>query len=172
LVALAVGLMAVLGGLVRPHWTRPSALVASIAVYALLNSTLAPLSGPAGQFAGAKNLITPNAHIAVPSTFNAQYERYQFLLPHPATLHIAPYTPTQEALQLPALLTAHDAVVWQQTGADALPACAQTTPVTCRVLSQRWDIKSRHQPGEIRLGNVLYPEQWLLRREWLLTQTS
>jgi Dolichyl-phosphate-mannose-protein mannosyltransferase len=172
LVALAVGLMAVLGGLVRPHWTRPSALVASIAVYALLNSTLAPLSGPAGQFAGAKNLITPNAHIAVPSTFNAQYERYQFLLPHPATLHIAPYTPAQEALQLPALLTAHDAVVWQQTGADALPACAQTTPVTCRVLSQRWDIKSRHQPGEIRLGNVLYPEQWLLRREWLLTQTS
>jgi hypothetical protein len=176
LIAFAVGVLAVVGGLFIRNWTRPSALVASIAVYALLNSTLAPLSGSAGQFVGAEKFLVPNSHIAVPSTFNAQYERYQYLLPHPATLHIAPYTPGQEAQQLPALLAEHDAVVWQQTGsvtgADALPACAQTAPPTCRVLTQRWDIKSRHLPGEIRLDNVLYPEQWLLRREWLLTSSA
>lgn len=180
LMVFAVGVLAVLGGLFNPRWTRASALAAVVAVYALLNSTLAPLSGPAGRFTLPAGALAPNALIAVPSTFNAQYERYQYLLPNAATQRLNPYSPKTEsaqAAQLPELLQTHDAVVWQQTGGKSIPTCAepQSAPpqsATCRILSVRWDIKTRHQPGEIHVGNMLYPEQWLLRREWILVRSN
>jgi len=182
LLAFAAGLLAVLGGLFKPSWTRSSALVATVAVYALLNSTLAPLSGPAGRFTlstGTPGTLgetfAPNALVAVPSTFNAQYERYQYLLPNANTLRISPYSPKAESAQLPGLLQTHDAVVWQQTGGQTVPACAQPHPpqaATCRIVATRWDIKTRHQPGEITASNLIYPEQWLLRREWVLARLN
>ncbi len=45
-----------------------------------------------------------------------------------------------------------------------------TPPCTpsCRVLGSRWEVKGRHQNGEINWGNVWYPQHWLFRREWLL----
>ena len=175
LLAFSAGALAVLGGLFKPSWTRACALVATVAVYALLNSTLAPLSGPAGRFSLPTGTLAPNALVAVPSTFNAQYERYQYLLPEAAALRLSPYSPKPESAQLPELLQTHDAVVWQQTGttdSTGLPACAQTQPAVCRVLATRWDIKTRHQPGEITASNMLYPEQWLLRLEWVLVRVN
>ena len=168
---LGAALAATVAGFLRPAWTRGCSLVAAISLYALLNATLAPLSGPAGQFDLPAQTLPPNARIAVPSTFNAQYERFQFLLPDAASLRIQPFTPQAQApsAQLAQLLATHDAVVWQQTGAATEPPCRLLPPATCRLLAERWDIKSRHQPGEIRPDNLIHPGQWLLRREWLLT---
>jgi hypothetical protein len=39
----------------------------------------------------------------------------------------------------------------------------------CKVLGERWEVKGRHQSGEITLANLWYPQQWLFRREWLLS---
>ena len=175
--ALAIfiaGLGCVVAGLVRSRWTRACAVAMAFAVYGLLNSALAPLSGASGQFVFSGQGLPPHAHVAVPSTFNAQHERYQFLLPGAAALTVSPYRPTDrraaEEAQLTDLLDHHDAVVWQQMRVFDAPSCAQNRPATCRSLATRWDLKSRHQPGEIRLQNLLYPEQWLLRREWVLTK--
>jgi hypothetical protein len=228
LTALLAGLCAVGAGLVRPGWSRASALVSTAAVYALLNCTLAPLSGPAGQFnvgpagqfnvgpagpvsvglagpvsvgssegpsAARPNPLPAQARVAVPSTFNAQHERYQFLLPAAVSLRLHAYTPeaipeahTAKAAdarragsgQLADLLRGHDAVIWQQRGDEDQPPCTLSlpagspgaakpgAPASCRIAAQRWDIRTRHQPGEIRLDNLAYPAQWLLRREWLL----
>jgi hypothetical protein len=35
-------------------------------------------------------------------------------------------------------------------------------------LDQRWDLKGRHAPGEVRFDNLWQPQDWLLQREWLL----
>lgn len=170
LLILGAALAATVAGWVRPAWTRSCSLAVAISLYALLNATLAPLSGPPGQFNLPPGAWPAQASIAVPSTFNAQYERFQFLLPDAAALRIHPFTPQADAsAQLAPLLAAHDAVVWQQTGSASDPPCQHVAPAGCRILASRWDLKSRHQPGEIRLGNLVYPEQWLLRREWLLT---
>ena len=170
LTVATAGLLALCAGLWRAPWRRACALAAVLALYALLNAVLAPLSGPAGHFADAA--LAPGSDVAVPSTFNAQYERYQFLLPGAERLRFAPYDPRADEAQLTALLAAHDAVVWpQDSGADA-PACARGTPVSCTVLAWRWDVKTRQRPGEIRLDNLAYPQQWLLRREWLLVPTD
>jgi hypothetical protein len=73
------------------------------------------------------------------------------------------------AQQLDALLATHDAVVWgQTTQAASAPACLPG----CTVLGTRWILKSRHQRGEIRADNLWYPQQWLFKREWLLTRAA
>ncbi len=165
-----LGTIAALAGLVRQRWTRFGSVAVALGLYALVNATLAPLSGSAGHFDLSQQTVAPNAKVAVPSSFNAQYERYQFLLPNAGKLHIAHYATTTDTFKLENLLTTHDAVIWQSQDKQDAPACTQSLNRTCRLLAQRWDIKSRHQPGEIRLDNLFQPEQWLLRREWLLTQ--
>jgi hypothetical protein len=63
------------------------------------------------------------------------------------------------------LLQQFDAVVWI-VESDAQPECLPA----CRVLDQRWFVKSRHKAGEVRLDNIAYPQQWLLGREFLVTR--
>jgi hypothetical protein len=67
------------------------------------------------------------------------------------------------------LLTSHDAVVWLQTPSETTqPSCVPG----CTVLGQRWEVKGRHQDGEINLQNIWQPQQWLFRREWLVTRAA
>lgn len=168
----SLGAAAALLGLVRARWTRAATIAAGLSLYALVNAALAPLSGPAGQFNLANQRFAPGTSVAVPSSFNAQYERYQFLLPSADKLRITPYAATTNAAELTTLLTHHAAVVWQSQGEAKAPACLLTQPATCHLLAERWDIKSRHQAGEIRLDNLLDPAQWLLRREWVLAKSG
>lgn len=174
MLVLAAGTVAALAGLVRSRWTRACTVGLGVSVYALLNATLAPLDGPSGHFDVSAALragqLQPGARIAVPSGFNAQHERYQFLLPAALQAQVRDYPATRDDALLPPLLATHDAVVWQAHGAARQPACATGPVPTCRVLAQRWDIRSRHQSGEIRADNLLHPAQWAFGREWLLVR--
>jgi hypothetical protein len=75
------------------------------------------------------------------------------------------YPDMPAAQRLSTLLKEFEAVVWVQASLDQTePSCAPE----CKVLAQRWHVKSRHQSGEITLNNLWYPQQWLFRREWLI----
>ena len=52
-------------------------------------------------------------------------------------------------------------------GKDA-PACVATN--ACTVVGTRWDVRSRHGRGEITLGNIARPQEWLFQREWLISR--
>ena len=177
----ALGLGAVGAGLLHSAWTRSCALLACVAVYLCLDLALLPLDGPAGRFAQTPASDMQGLTLAVPNGFNGQFERFEFLLPGNRFL---PYdvgerarsraatggiggagAPDAAAGHLEALLKTHDAVVWPQS--DALEPTAPCVP-GCRVLAWRWQLKGRHQGGEIHLGNIWYPQEWLFRREWLL----
>jgi 4-amino-4-deoxy-L-arabinose transferase-like glycosyltransferase len=141
------------------HWAVPAAC---IAVYASLNTVLAALDGPAGRFDTAQAQQLQAKRIAVPSGFNGSFERYTFLLPGNAW---APYD-ANAAASLDTLLASHDAVVWSANSAqDLAPPCG---PATCQVLAQRWDFRTRHASGEVRLDNLWHAHQWLLKKEWLV----
>lgn len=182
LVGALLATASVLAGLLRPAWTRVSALLACILVYLCLDLTLLPLDGPAGRFAMAAASRLHGARIAVPNGFNGQFERFEFLLPGNRFI---PYDVGARAAsradpaadppaagpeqQLRTLLEQHDAVVWQQAQpTDRLPPCLPG----CVLLAERWQLKGRHQSGEIRLANLWYPQDWLFRREWLLARAS
>ncbi|MDD2810504.1 hypothetical protein [Rhodoferax sp.] len=170
LMATAAGLSVVLAGLIQPAWTRACTLAATLGVFALFGLATAPLNGAAGHYSETVLRSLTAQRVAVPSSFNGQFERFEFVLPGN---RFAPYdgdgrasfSRADNALFLSALLEKHDAVVWLQTPDEATePLCLPQ----CTVLDQRWEVKGRHADGEITWANVLYPQQWLLRREWLL----
>ena len=178
--AALTGLLLVLAGLWRAGWSRACSVAACLAVYACLGLSTAPLSGPAGRYP-ADALANPatqiaqgpqGARVAVPSNFNGQFERFQFLLPGH---RFVPYdsgaraSTAPDAADLARLLAQHDAVVWLQAlAAETSPPCLPS----CTLLGTRWELKGRHRSGEITLANLWYPQQWLFRREWLLRRAS
>jgi hypothetical protein len=170
LAATFVGLLLVLAGFVKPAWTRACTLSACFAVYACFGLSTAPLNGAAGHYSAEVVAQFHNARVAVPNSFNGQFERFQFLLPGNRFIPYdveerASSRGTTQGAELSHLLTSHDAVIWLQSNPTELtPPC---TP-DCRVLGWRWEVKGRHQSGEIHWGNVWQPQQWLFRREWLI----
>ena len=67
--------------------------------------------------------------------------------------------------RLPYLLGQFDAVVWLQGDlAQTEPSCVPQ----CKLLGTRWHVKSRHKTGEVTLGNLWQPKEWLFRYEWLV----
>lgn len=175
LIAASAGLASVLAGFVFNQWTRNAALVTCATVYAAFGLMVEPLSQRDAGYSDLVRRSLAGHTVAVPNGFNGQYERFHFVLPGG---RIEPYdaegrdtgahrTDLAPGERLTYLLEHFDAVVWIQDQADrAQPSCAPQ----CRVLGQRWHVKSRHKSGEVTLANVWYPQEWLFRREWLLTQ--
>ncbi len=168
--ACVAGLMFVLGGLLKPAWTRSCTVAACFAVYASFSLTTEPLNGAAGQYEPKTATKLHHARVAVPNGFNSQFERFQFLLP--GNLFV-PYDSEgragsgsrSNADELGRLLANFDAVVWLQSEpSEKFPPCVPA----CSVLGTRWEVKGRHRSGEITLSNLWYPQTWLFRREWLV----
>jgi 4-amino-4-deoxy-L-arabinose transferase-like glycosyltransferase len=173
LLAAASGLLTLPLAVLRPAWTREAALYACLAVYATFNLMVAPLDSDKAEYSEALQRQLQGASVAVPNGFTGQYERFAFILPG---TRLSPYDaegrntgvlrPDLAAPQrLEFLLGSFDAVVWLQdsTGQTA-PPCLPA----CTLLGSRWHVKSRHKDGEVNWGNLWYPQEWLLRREWLL----
>lgn len=178
---VAAALLCIAAGLWRRAWSRGTAVLTTLLVYAAFNAMVAPMDGPVGRYDERAIASAPSGRIAVPSGFNGQFERFQFLLPG---LHqFVPYDSraqararrgpdaegqAQAADELHQLLSTHEAVIWTAShGEQTAPPCLPG----CRVLGERWLLTSRHAPGEIRKDNVWYPQQWLYRREWLLVRS-
>ena len=168
LLAVLAGLILVIGGLLRPIWTRACTVAACLAVYACFSLSTVPLNGAAGHYDAQTVATLQRARVAVPSGFNGQFERFQFLLPGNRFVPYEGESRTgadSSAEQLSRLLVTHDAVVWLQSElSELVPPCAPG----CAVLGTRWEVKGRHRSGEINLGNLWYPQSWLFRREWLV----
>lgn len=177
LLAAGLGAGAIAIGLWRAAWTRTGAVLAGLLVYATFDLTVRPMDGLVGRYDAAT--ATPAGRIAVPNGFNSQFERFQFLLPGQhqfipydtggrALSRVAPgATLPTPAQQLQQLLATHDGVVWIQSDiTETAPTCLPQ----CQVLGERWLLTSRHMPGEVTLSNLWQPQQWLFKREWLLTR--
>lgn len=175
LLTVAAGFILLISGLLKPAWTRACTVATCLMVYACFSLTTAPLNGPAGHYPDEVTAPLNKARIAVPSSFNGQFERFQFLLPGnrfvpydgDALARADAQRPPQEELKR--LLASHDAVIWLPlTPSEQAPPCVPA----CTVLGTRWEVKGRHQSGEITLANLWYPQIWLFRREWLLARAT
>jgi 4-amino-4-deoxy-L-arabinose transferase-like glycosyltransferase len=174
LLAVGFGLGLVLAGLGKASWTRACTLTATLTVFGVFGLTTAPLNGPSGLYGDQVTQTLKGKRIAVPSSFNGQFERFEFLLPgnrfgaYDGDARL--FRSKAENIEtLQQLLDTHDAVVWLQTrDEDSQPLCAPG----CLVLGGRWEVRGRHQSGEITLTNLWFPQQWLFRREWLVTRAK
>ena len=169
----AVGLTACFAGLLRADWTRHSTLAATLALYGCFSAMTAPLSGAQAGYSAAIQARMQGLRVAVPNGFNAQYERFNFLLPGSTlvpydaerrdTATLRPDLPPAERLDY--LLERFDAVVWLDNDVrQAQVSCN----AHCEVLAQRWHVKSRHRAGEVTLSNLWQPQEWLFGKELLI----
>ncbi len=154
----AVGAFAIVASL-RGQAARTALLWACIAVLAAFNSAVAPLDASANALSAAHSPQWRNQRIAVPEGFNGQFERYQFILPGNL------YSTYAASDALSSVLARVDAVMWVS---EQAPACI--AQATCTLVGSRWDVRTRHASGEITLGNVLTPQAWLFRREWMVAR--
>lgn len=175
LIASLAGFTAVIAGFTSQNLLRGATLAACLGLYASFQLLVAPLD--ASRYSDALVRQLQGQRVAVPNGFTGQYERFHFLLPHARltpydaegrdTGALRPDLPAAE--RLPYLLAQFDAVVWLhpdlgQTGPACLPQC--------KLLGERWHIRSRHKPGEVTLDNLWYPQRWLFGREWLLVHPT
>jgi 4-amino-4-deoxy-L-arabinose transferase-like glycosyltransferase len=176
LIAACAGLAGASAGFLIGRWTKPATLAAALAVYASFGLMVQPLSTTDAGYSTAVLAQMRAKRIAVPNGFTGQFERFRFILPG---ARITPYDaegrntgafrpdlPSTERLSF--LLEQFDAVVWLQDSLDQpRPSCLPG----CTLLGSRWHVKSRHKEGEVTFDNLWYPQQWLFRREWLVSKT-
>ena len=177
LLMAGLGLLAILLGLFNARWTRNASLLACATVYASFGLMVAPLSHPDADYSSAVHAQLQGKRVAVPNGFTGQYENYHFVLRGARILPFDAegrntgelYPEMEPAARLQRLLNEFDAVVWLQDNDDQeQPPCLPQ----CRLIAQRWHVKSRHKSGEITLDNLWYPQEWLFSREWLLEKAT
>ena len=173
LLAVIIGSILVLAGLIKSAWTRNCALATTLAVFGIFGLTTAPLNGPSGLYQDKVIQDIRAKRIAVPSSFNGQFERFEFLLPgnrfvaYDGDARLS-FSKAENSEKLKSLLDIHDAVIWLQTRDEASePLCLPD----CRIIGHRWEVRGRHQSGEITVNNLWYPQQWLFRQEWLVAKS-
>ncbi len=164
LLVFGLAIACLLLALLKPAAMRPATLGLCLLVFACFNATVAPLDGPAGRFGSSAAQQLRGQRIAVPSGFNGQFERYEFLLPGNRILPYTALDAGSATAALPSLLASADLLVWSEQ--QGLPApCAAGE---CRVIDSRWDTEGRQPSGSLSWAKLWQPQQWLLRREWLI----
>ena len=175
-IALGIGLTGATAGFLINSWLKPATLVSMLAVYAGFALMVQPLGSDTAGYSAAVKGQVKTKRLAVPNGFTGQFERFHFVLPGASitpydaegrnTGAFRPEMPPIERLDF--LLDRFDAVVWIQDSLDQpQPSCMPR----CTLLGARWHVKSRHKAGEVTLQNLWYPQEWLFRREWLVTRT-
>ncbi len=137
---LAIALVFVLCavGLVSRRYRTALTASCGVAWLALLGALAAPFDGAAGQFDRAVVQPMAGKTIWVPQNFNAQFERYQFVLKTSPRVQTIPY---EASKGLPKNLPKDSLFVTNGCG-------------DCTVLASRWVLRSRHAAGEVTLDKL------------------
>lgn len=151
-----------LAGTVKPALSRPMAALAGFAVLLSLAWTTEPFNGPLGRFKPATEALLQGQTVAVPSNFNGQFERYQFLIRGATVL---PYFAAQpvDYNDIDALFkNARYALVQRRMGESP---CEK-----CRIVDVRWDLRSRQSEGT--LAAFKHPETFWYAKEYLVERLA
>jgi hypothetical protein len=141
-VALGMLLVTCCAGLVKAKWHMACTAFAAVAWLALLGALAAPFDAPSNQYSTAVKLQFAGQKILVPQNFNAQHERFKFILPASQPL---PYEASQG---VPASFIKGD------------------------VVASRLVLRSRHAAGEVtleKLSTRAGVQQLLVEREVLVS---
>ena len=163
-VFIALIVLACLAGMFKKDWSRPVAALAGFAVLFALAWVTAPFNGELGRFKPETLSLLKGQPLAVPSNFNGHFERYEFIVPG---AKITPYFAEQpvDYADVDALLkTSRYALVQRRVGQQP---CAQ-----CRIIDQRWDLRSRQDKKDGTMAAFKAPESYWFAQEYLVEKSS
>lgn len=163
---LFIGALAVacIAGMIRRELTRPVAALSSFAVLFALAWVTLPFNGDMGHFRPETDALLKGQSVSVPSNFNGHFERYEFIIPG---AKIVPYFAAQpvDYEDVNALFkNTRYALVQRRAGQKPCDGC--------RIIDQRWDLRSRQDEKEGTLGAFKSPETFWYAREYLVERAA
>lgn len=153
-------------GLVWRRASRPVVVLVATAVLPLWALLTLPFDGPIARFDAATLAKLQGQTVAVPSNFNGQFERYEFLIRGAKIKDYFAEQPT-EFKDLAPLLAQHRYVLLQRRlGTPREQVCLGVPG--CRIVAERWDIRSRHTRAETARNALQQPGEFWFAKEYLL----
>jgi hypothetical protein len=163
---LGLILVAALAGLAFKRLTRPVTALMSGALLAAFACLTLPFDGPIARFDAATVARLQGETVAVPSNFNGQFERYEFLIRGAKVKDYFAEQPT-EFKDLAPLLSQHRFVLLQRRLGTPRDQVCLGVP-GCRIVAERWDIRSRHTRAETARNALQQPGEFWFAKEYLL----
>ena len=157
---LAAAALACAIGIFKKSWSRPVTAVAGFAVVLALAWVTEPFNGALGRFKPETNTLLKGQTVQVPSNFNGHFERYEFIIPG---ANIVPYFAAQpvDYADVEGLFkTSRYVLVQRRVG--------QVPCTQCRILDERWDLRSRQDENEGAMAAFKTPETYWYAKEYLV----
>lgn len=150
-------------GMAQKELARPIAAVAGFAVLFAQAWATAPFNGERGHFSAKTDALLKGQAVSVPSNFNGHFERYAFIIPG---AKIVPYFAAQpvDYQDVNALFNnTRYALVQRRVGQKPCDAC--------RIVDERWDLRSRQDENEGLLAAFRSPETYWYAKEYLVERS-
>ncbi|MBT9477330.1 glycosyl transferase [Polaromonas sp.] len=151
-------------GMVKKQATRPVTALSSFAVLLALAWATLPFNGELGRFRADTVAQLQGQAVAVPTNFNGQFERYQFIIPGAKIIPYLAEQPVNYTDVDTLFKTSRYALVQRRVGQAP---CAQ-----CRILDVRWDLRSRQEAAEGALAAFKTPETYWYAQEYLVERLT
>lgn len=151
-------------GMFHKQVTRGVVAASCFSVLFLLAWTTAPLNGEPGHFKASTVALLKGQTINVPNNFNGQFERYNFILPGAKVV----------AYDAPQPVDYKDVDELLKTGRYALVArrIGQAPCIHCRIIDERWDLRSRQDVSEGTWAAFKTPDTFWYAKEYLVEPSA
>lgn len=161
---LALIVAASMTGIAVKKITKPVTLVAAFAALFALAWVTVPFNGPAGHYKAATIALLQGQQLMVPNNFNGQFERYEFFL---KGAQIKAYDAPQ-----PVDYADVDALFKISRYALVARRAGQLPCTRCKVIDQRWDIRSRQDAKEGSWAAIQSPDTFWYAKEYVVERLS
>ncbi len=166
-VYLGLLLVACMLGIAKPTWTRPVATTAAFGVLLALAGVTLPFNdGALARFKPACNALLQGQTVAVPSNFNGHFERYEFIIPGAKIVDYFAEQPVDAPEAEVMRLLQKNRYVLVQRRLGQLPCTA------CRVVDERWDLRSRQDEKDGTMAAFKTPETYWFAKEYLVERVA
>ena len=159
-------LLACVVGIIRTQWTRPLTSVAAFGVLLALAGVTQPFNGTLARFKPASNALLQGQTVAVPSNFNGHFERYEFIIPGAKVVDYFAEQPVDAPeADITQLLQKNRYVLVQRR-------LGQRPCSDCRVVDERWDLRSRQDEKDGSMAAFKTPETYWFAKEYLVERLT
>ena len=159
-VFVAASALACLGGIFKKNWTRPVAALSGFSVLLALAWVTNPFNGELGRFKPETNALLQGQTVQVPSNFNGHFERYTFIIPGAKIVDYFAAQPVDFADVEGLFKTSRYVLVQRRIG--------QKPCTACRILDERWDLRSRQDENDGFMAALKTPETYWYAKEYLV----
>ena len=163
---LVVLVVACVAGIAKAKWTRPVAALSSFAVIFALAWVSQPFNGDLARFKPETMALIQGQNVAVPSNFNGHFERYEFIITGAKVKDYFAEQPVDFA-DVEGLLKTHRYALVQRR-----PGQLPCEPTVCRIVDERWDLRSRQSEKDGTMAAFKSPETFWYAKEYLVERLN